>query len=584
MERHEVARALRRLGRLLELEGESAFKVRAYAVAADRIAALAEPLDELARQGRLREIPGVGPTIARQIESLLATGHIPLLDRLEAKWPPGAVDLLRVPAVGPARLGALLAAGIDSVEALERAARDGSLVAVQGFGPRSREAILRGIEELRRHGEAKPLAEALPLAEEILFHVEKDPGVHRAAIAGAVRRWNEQVPGIELVAATTDPRATLDWFLAFPAVDQRLERTPVRAAARLYDGTHATLHTTPLESWTALLLRHTGDAGHVRRLAERAQARGFELAETGFFRDDGVRLDPPDEEAIYAALGLQYVPPELRDDPGALDDAAAGRLPDLLRIEQIQGMTHCHTDWSDGKQTVREMAHAARLLGFRYLTITDHSPSSHYARGLDLDRLQRQWEEIARVQEEVPEVRLLRGSEVDILADGSLDLPDGILERLDVVIGSIHQRHGLDEAGQTRRLVRALRHPLLSWIGHPTGRLVGSRDPYPLRLEEVFETAAACGKALEVNGSPHRLDLSGAHVRAALRHGVKLVVSTDAHSAAAMQTLRYGVATARRGRATAADVLNTLPVEDFLAALRGGRAAALRSEGAPAVD
>ena len=584
MDRHEVARALRRLGRLLELEGESAFKVRAYAVAADRIAALGEDVHEMARQGRLREIPGVGAAIAAKIESLLATGRIPQLERLEAKWPPGAAELLRVPEVGPARLGALLEAGIDSVDALERAAHDGSLARVRGFGEKSREAILRGIEVQRRRGTEKPLAEALPLAEEILDHLEEDPGVRRGALAGAVRRWEELVPGVELVVATTDPEATLDWLTAFPAAAQVIERGATRVTIRVHDGTPVTLRTTPPDDWAPVLLRHSAGEDHLRRLCELAEARGLELAETGFYRSDGTRLDPPDEASIYEALGMQPVPPELRDDPDAIDDALARRLPELLRLDQIRGMTHCHTDWSDGKQTVAEMAHAARLLGYRYLTITDHSRSSHYANGLDGDRLRRQWDEIARVQEEVPEVRLLRGSEVDILADGSLDFPDGILEQLDVVIGSIHQRHGLDEAGQTRRLIRALRHPLLSWIGHPTGRLVGSRDPIPLRMDEICETAAACGKALEVNASPHRLDLSGANVRTALRHGVRLVVSTDAHSTAGMQTLRWGVATARRGRATAADVLNTLPVDRFLAALRGGRTAVDRSEGAPAVD
>ncbi|WP_373049205.1 helix-hairpin-helix domain-containing protein [Vulgatibacter sp.] len=584
MDRHDVARALRELGDLLEVDGESAFKVRAYRVAADRIAALAEPLDELARQRRLGEIPGVGPAITQKIESLLTEGRIPLLDRLRAKYPAGTAALLRVPELGPRSVAQLVEAGIDTVEALEEAAANGSLGRLKGFGPKKVEAVLRGIEQQRRHGASKPLAEALPIAEEILGHVEEDPAVHRASIAGAVRRWEESVEGIELLAATNDPKRTLEWFTRFPAVERILEQTTSTCTVQLHDGTRVTLVTTPQEGWAPALLLHTGPRRHLELVCDRAERLGLEVAETGLFGSDGRRLDPPDEAALYADLGMQPVPPELRHDDQAFADAHHGELPALLTEDDIRGMTHCHTVYSDGKHSILEMAIAARHLGFEYLTITDHSQTSHYARGLTPDRLREQWDEIARVQEEVPEVRLLRGSEVDVLADGSLDFPDEILEQLDVVIGSIHQRHGLDEDGQTRRLVRALSHPLLSWIGHPTGRLVGSRDPYPLRMEEVFEAALASGKAMEVNGTPHRLDLSGAHVRLAVRMGVKLVVSTDAHSTLGMKALRYGVATARRGRATSADVLNTLPADGFLAALRGGRWHHETTGAVPAVD
>lgn len=584
MDNREVARALREIARLLEVEGEGAFKVRAYLVAADRVAALAAPLEEIAARGALRDIPGVGAAIAQKIESLLATGHVPLLDRLRAKYPGGVADLLRIPEIGPRKIGALVEAGITSVDALERAARDGTLARVKGFGGKTVAAILDGIAAARRHAASRPLAQALPLAEEMLDCLDRDPGVLRSHVAGEVRRWQDSVQAIEIVAATADPEQTLDTFARFGAVEEVVSAALDACCVRLHDDTVATLHVTPPDDWAPALLVHTGPDEHVGLLRRLAIERGFELAETGFFRADGTRFDPPDEASIYAALGMQVVPPELRHDQDAFAAALRGALPRLVEMRDVRGFTHCHSTWSDGKATILEMALAARERGMRYLTITDHSQASHYANGLDPDRLRRQWDEIAAAQEQVPEVRLLRGSEVDVLADGSLDFPDDLLEQLDVVIGSIHQRHGLDEDGQTRRLVRALAHPLLSWIGHPTGRLVGSRDPIPVRMDEVIEAAREHGKALEVNGSPHRLDLSGEHVRMAVRAGVKLVLSVDAHSTGGLDVLRWAVGTARRGGATAADVLNTLPVDAFLAALPGGRAGGVRAHDAPAVD
>lgn len=584
MDNREVARALREIGKLLEVEGESAFKVRAYLVAADRVAALADPLAALAAQGALRDIPGVGAAIAQKIESLLETGHVPLLDRLRAKYPGDVADLLRIPEIGPRKVGQLVEAGITSVEGLERAARDGRLARIKGFGGKTQSAILQGIEALRRHAGARPLAQALPLAEELLSRLDEDPGVLRSSLAGEVRRWQESVQALAFVAATADPEKTLDWFASAGPVEAVTEATVDTCSVRLHDDTVATLHVTPPDDFVPALLVHTGPPEHVALVQRLAERRGCELAETGLFHGDGTRLDPPDEEAIYAALGMQHVPPELRHDHDAFAAALRGALPRLVEMRDIRGFTHCHTTYSDGKATVLEMAHAARARGLRYLTITDHSQSSHYAGGLRPDDLRRQWDEIDAAQELVPEVRLLRGSEVDILADGSLDYPDDILEQLDVVVGSIHQRHGLDEDGQTRRLLRATAHPLLSWIGHPTGRLVGSRDPIPVRMEEVLEAAAEHGKALEVNGSPHRLDLSGEHVRMAVRAGVKLVLSVDAHSTAGLDVLRWAVATARRGWATPADVLNTQDADGFLASLRGGRLRPWHALGEPVVD
>lgn len=574
MDKHDVARALREFGDLLEVEGELPFKVKAYRVGADRIASITEPLEELVRDQRLEELPGIGPALADKIATLVRTGSLPQLERLRAKYPPGTVELLRVPELGPKKVGVLAAAGIDSLAGLEKALEDGSIAKVKGFGPKTADAVRAGIARMKAQGDRRPLAEVLSRAEEALAWIREGEEVRRVRIAGSIRRWCDTASRIELVADSADPEATIERLMAFGPVDRVSSHGTASCTVQLHDGLAVQLSAVPSESYAPTLHHATGAPAHLARIREIAQAKGLRLADGALVRAaDGRRIPTDTEAALYAALGLPEIPPELREDEGEIEAALEGTLPRLLQVEDVRGLTHCHTTWSDGKATVLEMARAAQLLGLGYITITDHSEASHYARGLTRDRLRRQWDEIAEAQEQLPGIRILRGSEVDILADGNLDFDEEILGQLDVVIGSIHQRHGLDEDGQTRRLIRALRNPLLSWIGHPTGRLVGSRDPIPLRMDEVLETAAAEGKALEVNGSGDRLDLSSENVRRALRHGVKLVVSVDAHSVRGIDALLPAVGTARRGWATRDDVLNTLPVDRFLAALRPDRSA-----------
>jgi DNA polymerase (family 10) len=388
-------------------------------------------------------------------------------------------------------------------------------------------------------------------AERLLRHVR---ATAKADVAGALRRRKESVARIQIVAAGAKPDKLIDDFLRYPAIVHS-ERIDDSCRARLAGGGMVELHAVQEADYAVSLLRHTGSKRHYTRLEEIARAKKVDL-----------NARAKDEKEIYRRLGIQYVPPELREDEGEIESALAGELSELVAYDDISGLTHCHTLYSDGKNTVEEMALAADALGMKYLTITDHSPSAFYAGGVEVERLKRQWEEIDRAQEKV-KVRLLKGTESDIRPDGSLDYPDEVLARFDIVIASIHQRNKMDADQMTRRLVVAMQSPFFKIWGHPLGRLIGSRPPLECRMETVLDAIAEARAAIEVNGDPHRLDLEPRWIRAARERGIKFLISTDAHSTAALRYLRYGVDMARRGWLTAGEVLNTLPLKNFLAAV-----------------
>jgi DNA polymerase (family 10) len=581
LDKFAVAGALREIGRLLEIQGENPFKVRAYETGARAVEELSEDLGALVASGRLTEVPGIGEALARKIADLHATGHVALLDRLRAEMPPGILRLLEVPDLGPRKIAALRAAlGVGSLDELEAACVAGRVRTVKGFGERTERKILEGIRRLLARETRTPLGEALEVGEEILAHLRGSPAALRADLAGSARRFRETVGDLDLVAATRAPAVLAERFLAFPAIAEVIGRGDTKVSARLSNGIQVDLRMVPPEDYATLLHHLTGSKAHHVKLRGIARERGFTLSEWGLFRlpaggvpaeaesDPGDKVEVREEEDLYRALGMQPVPPELREDAGEVEAALAGQIPeDLVRIEDVRGMVHCHTRWSDGRATVEEMARAAEAMGMEYLTITDHSRAAAYAGGLDADRLRRQWEEIERVQEKV-KVRLLRGTEADILQDGALDIPDEVLERLDVIIASIHSRLKMSEAEMTRRIARAMRLPVFKILGHATGRLLGERDAYPLRMEEVLDAVAGSRAAVEVNGDPQRMDLEPRSIRLARQRGIRFALSSDAHSAAALRNLRFAVGTARRGWMRRGEVLNTLPVEEFRRAVR----------------
>ncbi len=572
-----VVQVLRDISLLLQMKGENPFRSRAYDTAADRIAGLSEDLGALVRDGRLKELPGIGQAIADKVSELLTTGKLAYLDTLRAEFPKGVLELVQVPDLGPKK--ALVLARqleVDGVDALEKACRAGRVHELPGFGEKSEAKILAGIELYRRtRTPRRLLGEVLPVAERLLASIKTAPGVIRASVGGSLRRRAETVGDVDLIASAPDASAVFDAFSGSSEVAQVIGRGESKCSVRLHEkDLQVDLRVLPDEDFATALHHFTGSKAHHVRLRGLAHERGLKISEWGVHRDDGSKVPVPDEAALYRLLGMQYIPPELREDTGEIEAALAGRLPeDLVTLEDVQGAVHAHSTWSDGKHSLEEMARAAQALGLKFLTVTEHSQAAIYAGGLKEDDLRRQWDEIDRVNDTVKGVRLLKGIEVDILESGALDYSDSILERLEVVIGSIHVRHSMDEEQMTRRLLKAFDNPHLHILGHPTGRLLQSREPYPVRMEAVLDKAAERGVVVEVNGKPERLDLKTEHVRQALQRGVKLVVSADAHKTSDLGNLAYSVATARRGWARKGDILNTLPAEQFISTLRKLRAA-----------
>ena len=582
LDRFAVARALREMGAFLELEGENPFKVRAYENGARALEGLTQDLGALVAEKRLTEVPGIGAALAGKIASLHTTGRSDTLDKLRARHPPGILELLQVPDLGPRKIAALHAAlGVSSLSSLEEACRAGRVAAVKGFGERTQAKILEGIERVRARAVERRilLADAWAEAAPLLDHLRGAPGALAVELAGSARRGRETVGDLDVVAASRDPAALANRLGAYPFA-RVLSSGDTKITALLASGLPVDLRVVPPEDFATLLHHLTGSKAHHVRLRGLARERGYTLSEWGLHRLPASLADPtspPDpaskvpiesEEALYHTLGLAPVPPELREDAGEIEAARDGTLPkDLVRAEDVRGAVHCHTTWSDGRASVEEMARAAEALGMEYLTITDHSRSAGYASGLSLERLKRQWEEIDRVQQRVG-IRLFKGTEADVLDDGTLDWPDEVLERLEVVVASVHSRMKMGEDQMTQRLVRAVSLPIFKIWGHGLGRLLFEREPYAVRVEEVLDALAASRGAVEVNGDPRRLDLEPRWIRAARARHIPLVLSADAHSVAALSYLGLAVVTARRGWARREEVLNTLGPREFADAVR----------------
>ena len=564
-----IARMLRELAVLLRLNGESKFKVRAYERAAYAIEHVAQDVGDLIARNALQSVPGIGDRLAALIEEIGRTGRSNLLSRLQAKFPPGTVELIDIPHLGIKKINALSAAlGITTREELRAACAAHEVHKVPGFGAALEAKILAALEQAPATDDGCLLLHALAAVEPLQAYVRASAHVERVDVVGGIRRREEIVAALELLAVTDEPAAVLDYFLHYPGSIETVRRDESSATLRLLRGPLAVLHVSPARSYANALHYFTGAPAHIEKLRGYAAERGIELSPTGLSERAGDVLEVRDEEALYQRLGLPLIVPEMREDEGEIEAAASGRLPaDLIRLGDLQGMTHVHTVYSDGRNTVEEMAKAAASMGMRYLTITDHSPTASYAGGLTLERLAQQWAEIARVQERV-DIRLLRGTESDILRDGALDYLDAVVEQFDVVIASVHARYHLSARDMTARIVRAMRHPSFKIWGHPLGRLLQHRPPFECDVEAILDAIAESRAAIEINGDPHRLDLEPRWIRAARARGIKFVLSTDAHSTAALRNVRFAVSLARRGWVRREEALNALPVEEFVEAVR----------------
>jgi DNA polymerase (family 10) len=556
IDRFEIAATLREIARLLDILGENPFKAQAYARGARALETMNGDLDALVAGQRLTSLPGIGAALAAVIEEIYTTGECYLLQRMRQELPPGAVELSAVAGLSLKKMRALHEAlQIESVADLKAACERDAVSKVKGFGAKSQAKLLAAIEKLENRSEGSLLLiRGLEEGERILGHLRACPQLQQAELVGGLRRRKEIVSQITLLAASADARAVLDHFLAYPAVVRTEFLDASHCLARLAGNILVELVVVPPDDYALALFVRTGSRRHVEKLSVGTNGTGAKVREIA------------SEADLYRSLGLSYMAPEVREDAGEIEAARAGALPELLSLEDIRGMTHCHTVYSDGRNTIEQMALAAEALGMDYLTITDHSMSAYYARGVSIDRLRAQWDEIDRVQERV-KVRILKGTEADILEDGALDYPEHVLQRLDIIIASIHSRHNMDAARMTERLLRAVNAPVFKIWGHPLGRLLPSRPPFDCRMEDVLDAIARARCAIEVNGDPYRLDLEPRWIRAARERGIRFIVSTDAHSINALGNLHFGVAMARRGWLGRNEVLNTLDAAAFMKAV-----------------
>lgn len=565
----EIADMFNTLADLLDVEGANPFRVRAYRNAARTIAGLPQSVaDMLAEGGDLSELPGIGKDLAGKIAEIVRTGRLGLLEETKARTPGSLIELLSLPSLGPRRVEALHnSLGISSVAELAAALEAGRLDGLRGFGPKLRERLRQEVARHKGSERRFKLATAEQIAAPLLSYLRDLPGVRHAIIAGSYRRRKETVGDIDIIV-TGDRRAKItDRFTAYEGVEEIIAHGPTRASVRLRSGLQADLRFLPEASFGAGLLYFTGSKAHNIALRRIALERGLKINEYGVFRGDR-RIAGRSEPEIYALLDLPYIEPELREDRGEIEAGRAQALPDLVRLDQIRGDLHVHTLASDGRLSIAEMAEAARRRGYAYLAISDHTHSLTVARGLDARRLAAQMDEIDRINDRQPGITLLKSAEVDILEDGSLDLPDEVLRRLDLTVCSIHSGFHLSREKQTTRILRAMDNPCFTILGHPTGRLIGLREPYALDLERILRAALERGCFLEVNAQPDRLDLDDGACRLAKEIGVKLAISTDAHDAGQLDLMRFGVDQARRGWVEAADVLNTRDLPSLRALLR----------------
>ena len=578
MEQHpmsnaEIAQFFSNIAELLDIKGEDWYRVRAYRRAAESIAHHPEELITLRDEGRLEEIPGVGKAIAGKIDELLRTGRMEFYQRLQSEIPDGVLSLLGIPGVGPKTVSLLYnELGLVSIPDVELAARQHKLRNLKGLGAKSEERILQGIQMLHRISGRHLLATALPVAEEIVAALKDCQAAQGVTPAGSLRRCTPTVGDIDILASSAKPQEVVDHFVSLPQVSEVSSHGDTKATVYLDSGLQVDLMVLKEAHYGSLLQHFTGSKDHNADLRGLARQQGLSLSEYGFQHEDGSITACPTEEDVYATLGLAWIPPELREARGELEAAQQGKLPHLITGTDIRGDFHTHSVYSDGADTIEQLALAARTRGYEYLVITDHSQGLGVAGGLSADDFARQWAEISALNERLAPFRILKGVELEIKTDGSLDLPDDVLAQFDLVVASVHLSLRQDKELMTKRMVAAMGNPHVDIIAHPTGRLLGQRESVALDFEHIVEEAARTGTMLEVNAQPNRLDLDGELARKAIEAGVVLALGSDAHHADGLGVMRFGIATARRGWAEPANVANTMPCQELLARRKGGNA------------
>jgi len=571
VENKSIADLLTEIADILDIQGENPFRVRSYRNAARTIADMGQSVRAMVRAGEdLEQIPGIGKSLQEKIEEIVSTGKCGFLEELRAKVPPALTELLKLEGLGPKKVKLLYdELGVDSVDRLEKSAQAGKLRDLPGMGLKTEEKVLKSIEQYRAGMGRFKLSVGFTYAQALLEYLKGIPGLKRLDPAGSFRRHRETIGDLDLLAICGRGCKVMDRFTTYGDVAEVISEGETKSSVRLKCGLRVDVRVLEEESYGAALHYFTGSKAHNVAIRERAKDLGLKVSEYGVFRaKDEKRLSGANEEDVFKAVGLPFIPPELREDRGEIQAAEKGKLPKLIELGDIRGDLQMHTSATDGKNTIAEMAQKAKEMGYAYLAITDHSKAVRVAGGLDEKRLAKHLQEVEKAGGKIPGIRILKGVEVDILADGSLDLKDDILKECDVVLASVHSRFNMEEGEMTRRIIKAIGNPHVSILAHPTGRLILEREAYKVNLKEVFQAAIDHGVVLEINAYPDRLDLRDVDARMAKEMGARLVISTDAHSTGQLELMKFGVFTARRGWVEARDVINTLPLPPLLKILR----------------
>ncbi|MFN4197016.1 MAG: DNA polymerase/3'-5' exonuclease PolX [Caldimicrobium sp.] len=564
MKNKEVAEIFRKTAQLLDIKGDNPYRIRAYEKAAQTIESLSRDVEDLAKEGKLESLPGIGQDLASKIKEILRTGTLSLYEELKKEIPPILLSFLEIPGLGPKKVKVMYEKlGITSLEELEKACLQHKLAKLPGFGLKTEENILKGIKLYREKTGRRPLGEILPLAEEVVKLIKKKAPIIEISIAGSIRRRKETVKDIDVLITSQKPREVMQVVTELPLVEEVIAFGETKTSVRLKTAIQMDVRVVEPQSWGAALAYFTGSKAHNIRVRELALERGLKINEYGVFKGEE-KIAGKTEEEVYAALGLPFIPPELREDRGEIEAALQGRLPNLVEEKDILGDAHVHSKYSDGTASLEEILAKAEAMGLSWVAVCDHSQSLKVAGGLSVEDLFKKKKRIEELNQRSNKVKLIFGAEVDILNDGSLDYPDEVLKEIDFVIAAIHTGFQQDEKIITHRIVSALKHPLVHAIAHPTGRILGEREPYNVNIEEIFFYAKQFGKALEINAFYKRLDLNDIYVKACKEMGIPVIIGTDAHFIDQMEYLKFGVMVARRGWCEKKDLLNTLDYDKFI--------------------
>jgi len=567
MDKKQIAKIIREMGIMLEISGENPFKVRAHENAARIIEGLSEDLSSLVENGELINIKGIGEAMARKVETLVKTGELPAYEKLRKSIPGGLLDMLQIQRFGPKKIKAVWEKlGVTSVDELEKAGRENRLADLPGFGNKTQEKILANIELNRKFSERHRISEAWEFAQKLFEGLREFPGVICCEVAGSLRRWRETVKDIDLLVSATDndKAKIMDHFTSLSDIISVTGKGVTKSSVILANGMNADLRIVSDAQFPYALHHSTGSMEHNTAMRQYAKKIGLKMNEYGLFHENGGKIVCKDEAEIFANLKMEYIPPELRENMGEIEAARKKKLPKLIELKDIRGIIHVHSNYSDGLNSIEEMAKACQRFGYEYLVICDHSKSSFYANGLQEERIKKQHAEIDQINQTFDNFRIVKGIECDILSNGDLDYTDEVLATFEVVVVSVHSNLAMNEKTATNRILKAIQNPFVTILAHPTGRLLLKREGYPLNHQEVITAAAELGVSIEINAHPQRLDLDWRYVKYAKEKGVKISINPDAHRIEGYEDMNYGIGIARKGWLSKEDVLNTQSVENLL--------------------